>query len=238
MNKEPDIEILYRIIGNMQKINMPVSIKGGLALKAILKQYNADIDRKTRDIDMDWLRTPPDMEEIRDALHKAMQITYPDYNIVVSRPFGEHQSAGFQIVDKNGDLLTKIDVDVDKAPDISIYKIQDIMFNGASIENIMADKISALSTRHVFRRAKDLLDVYAIEQYVPYNRQKLISCLKNKPLEDFSTLKTNKDAVKHAYDKLEDVENKPDFDTVYQSDIQFFENILQEIQKATSATMS
>lgn len=47
MTKGPDIEILYQIIDSLQKVNAPVSIKGGLVLKAILDQYNADIDRKT-----------------------------------------------------------------------------------------------------------------------------------------------------------------------------------------------
>lgn len=234
MTKGTDIEILYQIIDSLQKVNAPVSIKGGLVLKAILDQYNADIDRKTIDIDADWLRRPPDINEMRDLLEQAIQLAYPDYKIDIVRNFGERQSAGFNILDNENRIITKIDIDVGKTPDTSLYKIQGITFRGASIENILADKITAISTPRVFRRTKDILDIYVVNQYVKYNRQKLINCLKDKVLGNFSTLKDNKDSAEHAYNKLRDITNKPDFDTVYQSDIQFCESILQEIQRANN----
>lgn len=223
------MEILYRIIDSLHKADVPVSIKGGLALNAILNQYNADVDRKTIDIDADWLRRPPDMDEMRDLLEQAVQLSYPEYTVHMTRNFGERQSAGFNIIDNESRIVTKIDIDVGKTPDTSLYRIQGMTFRGASIENILADKITAISTPRVFRRTKDMLDIYAVNQYIGYDRQKLLNCLKDRTLGDFSTLKNNKDSAEHAYGKLRDITNKPDFDTVYKSDIQFCESILQEI---------
>lgn len=164
MTKGTDMEILYQIIDSLHKMNVPVSIKGGLVLNAILNQYDANVNRKTIDIDADWLRRPPDINEMRNLLEQAIQLSYPDYTVHMTRNFGERQSAGFNILDNENRIVTKIDIDVGKTPDTSLYKIQGITFRGASIENILADKITAISTHRVFRRTKDILDIYTLEK--------------------------------------------------------------------------
>lgn len=216
MQNDNNLNTLYQIISNMQKLNIPIAVKGGLLLKASLQEHQSDIDRKTTDIDGNWLKQTPDIEEMRKNLEKAVQMSYPDYQVITKRPYGEKQSAGFHIV-KNNITLAHIDIDVNKITPTKLYMINDIKFHGIPMEQVLCDKISVLSSPQLMRRTKDLLDVYAITQAIPYDKQTVIDLLSNRKLGDFSTLYTQKDNIEHAYEKLRGVTNKPEFQQVYES---------------------
>ena len=42
----------------------------------------------------------------------------------------------------------------------AIYEISDICFRGVSVDQMLADKISAVSGDKIFRRVKDVVDLY------------------------------------------------------------------------------
>ena len=53
-----------------------------------------------------------------------------------------------------------MDVDVNRPiPQIQMYEIADVRFLGASPVQMIADKLSAISTDKVFRRIKDVVDM-------------------------------------------------------------------------------
>ena len=224
MQNDNNLDTLYQIINNMQKLNIPIAVKGGLLLKASLQEHQSDIDRKTTDIDGNWLKQTPDMEEMRKNLEKAVQMSYPDYQVITRRPYGEKQSAGFHIV-KDNITLTHIDIDVNKITPTRLYMINGIKFQGIPMEQVLCDKIAVLSSQQLMRRTKDLLDVYAITQNIPYDKQTVIELLSNRKLGDFSTLYTQKYNIEHAYEKLRGVTNKPEFQQVYNSVTNYCKNI-------------
>ena len=88
---------------------------------------------------------------------------------------------------------------------------------------MLADKLSALSGSHVFRRAKDLLDVYLIIKDNDINIEKIKEILKydSRELGNFETLISNKEIMKDSYEKLLGITNKPLFEEVWNKDIKF-----------------
>ena len=69
----------------------------------------------------------------------------------------------------------------------------------------------------IFRRTKDLIDVYALTHCVEVQTSEIIKIITNKHLDlgGFNEFLTRRNDVEHAYNKLRGVENKPSFDEVY-----------------------
>ena len=111
--------------------------------------------------------------------------------------YGEGRSAGFELSDTaTGDLLFTMDVDVNRlAPKTKIYEVNGIRFCGAAPSQMIADKISVISTDKVFRRIKDVVDLYYISKVFAFNKAELLEALKKAaeawtPSTDFYTGRT------------------------------------------------
>lgn len=224
-NRTEDLErILYKIIEELSKENAPIVFKGGLALKDLLTQSNKknNIERKTVDIDANWTGIV-NYDEMTQLFQKAIKRVDPTFKIAVSRFPKERQSMGYKILDENDNVITKIDLDIKDNPFYVICTVNNIDIKYSSFEKMMADKLRALSGEHVFRRTKDLLDIYLILQEVDIDFQKISEILKfeEKKLENFSTLLKNRKLLEESYDKLSGIVNKPPFDEVWKKDIEF-----------------
>lgn len=225
MQNQTNLEMLYTIIENLQVIKAPIAIKGGLLLNASLQEHMSNMSRMTRDIDGNWLNKQPNMQDMRTIIEQAVQISYPDYTVRIRRNYNEKQSAGFEILNEHQEPITSLDIDVNKPTIATPYVMNGISFQGISMEQVLCDKISVLSSPQIMRRTKDLLDVYAITQTIPYDNKSLITLLSQRDLGDFSTLSTRKEEIQHAYNKLRGVTNKPDFEHVYATVSDYCKNI-------------
>ena len=168
-NKRNNLEnILYRIVEEVSKENAPIVFKGGLAINDILSHENSNnnIERKTVDIDANWTGNV-DHNQITKTFEKAIKRVNPNYKIELYRLPDKGKSMGYKILDNNI-VITKIDLDIKNNPFYVIYRINDIDVKYSSKEKIMADKLSALSNEHPFRRAKDL-GVINQNRYVALN---------------------------------------------------------------------
>ena len=83
-------------------------------------------------------------------------------DVRIYRMYGEGRSAGFELIDQDiGEVLFTMDVDVNRpVPPTKIYEIEGVRFCGVSPSQMIADKLSAISTDKVFRRIKDVVDLY------------------------------------------------------------------------------
>lgn len=158
MRENVNEEILYTIANNLEKVNAPIAIKGGLLLHASLSEHQSPINRKTMDIDANWINQPPNINDMQNILEQAVKLSYPDYTVTTHRPYGTQQS-------------------------------------------------------------------------VPYDESKLTELLTKQKLGDFSILNTEKDKLEHGYNKLRDITNKPDFETVYQTTTEFCITIAQKARR-------
>ena len=79
--------------------------------------------------------------------------------------------------------------------------------------------ISAISTGKVFRRIKDVVDLYYLSQVFELDLNRLQQTLSNsgKMLEDFHSFLHGTEELRHAYEKFRFTGgvNKPPFDEVY-----------------------
>jgi hypothetical protein len=82
---------------------------------------------------------------------------------------------------------------------------------------ILADKISVLSGRFIFRRAKDIFDVYALAHCVRVVMSEIydVQRMNGREFGAFSEFLLRWNDVEHAYARLKGIEGKPDFDEVY-----------------------
>lgn len=90
--------------------------------------------------------------------------------------YGEGRSAGFELSDiTTVDVLFTMDVDVNRsASKTKIYEIDGIRFCGVAPSVMIADKISVISTDRVFRRIKDLVDLYIFQKSLHLTKQKFL----------------------------------------------------------------
>ena len=135
--------------------------------------------------------------------------------------YGEGRSAGFELTDPGtGEILFTIDMDVNRpVQPTQIYEVVGLRFRGVSPDQMLADKISAISTDKVFRRVKDIVDLYYLSQVFAFDLDRLQQTLTNsgKVLEDFHGFLHGTADLRHAYEKFRFTGgvNKPPFDEVY-----------------------
>ncbi len=219
MSNSYDLEnFLYAIIDEISKTDAPIIFKGGLALKDLLYQKNPNLNimRKTIDIDANWIGNV-DYDEITIVFEQAVKKIEPTYHIEITRLPESGKSLGYKIMDAHNNVISKIDLDIKDNPFYVICSIRHTNIKYSSLEKIMSDKLHAISLSHVFRRPKDLFDIYMIlqENDINFIKVKEILNYDNRELGDFSTMLNNKDLLKESYNKLYGIENKPDFDEVW-----------------------
>ncbi len=131
----------------------------------------------------------------------------------------------------SGEVLFTMDVDVNR-PEIpgKIYEIEGFRFRGAAPLQMITDKISAISTEKVFRRIKDVVDLYYISKVFEFNSQEILQTLNatGRPLGSFSGFLSQTDELEHAYAKFRfsGGVNKPPFEEIYQTVKQYIRSIL------------
>lgn len=108
------------------------------------------------------------------------------------------------------------------------YYVGEASFSGYTLSNILSDKIYVLSTDRLFRRIKDLIDIYCIISFQEISIDDIYSELKNKQrrLSDFNAFLNRKDEIEHAYSRFKGMDNKPDFEELYQTVYEFIQVFL------------
>ena len=227
-------ELMYKVMKALYDSGIPVSFKGSMVLKACLVEAGfPDDTRHTVDIDGNWLsEEAPSAEQMVASFQKALDESGIGLDVSMYRMYGEGRSAGFEIMDRtSGEVLFTMDVDVNR-PEIPgrIYEIEGFRFRGAAPLQMITDKISAISTEKVFRRIKDVVDLYYISKVFEFNSQEIVQTLNatGRPLGSFSGFLSQTDELEHAYAKFRfsGGVNKPPFEEIYQTLKQYIGSIL------------
>jgi len=124
----------------------------------------------------------------------------------------ESKTAGLEFFDQQGKKLFMMDINMD-----AVTNYGEGVIKGVGVDDILADKISVLSSKRIFRRAKDLVDVYAFSDCTETTTCRLIEIMnrKGRVLDDYDEFINRKSNLEHAYNRLRNVEGKPDFSGVY-----------------------
>lgn len=99
--------------------------------------------------------------------------------------------------------------------------MEGIHFRGVVVWQILADKISAISTDSVFRRIKDVVDLYYLSQRVPMERESVQAAMKKagRATGGFHGFLNRRAELLHAYEKFRysGEAEKPEFEPLYQA---------------------
>lgn len=227
-------KLMYGAMKAIYDSGIPIDFKGSMVLKACLIEAGFPEEiRHTVDIDANWYSdAPPTGDQMTDSLQKALERAGIDLEVSLYRMYGEVCAAGFELADREtGDILFTMDIDVNRPAVLTrIYEIAGIRFRGVSVDQMLADKISAVSGDKIFRRVKDVVDLYYLSQAFPFHSADIKQILKDngRDLGRFQGFLNRKDELRHAYDKFRltgDV-NKPPFDDVYTAVKSYIRDIL------------
>lgn len=212
--------LMYKILGKISDMGAPIIFKGALITKLILAEHEfSEIERMTKDIDANWIADPPSMTVLAQTINQSLGELQEQYVAVVSREYGERQSAGISIREKStGDDIISMDIDIKPLIDSKVYFFGETSIKGVLANEILADKISSMSSDAIYKhRAKDLIDVYALTHCVEIHTLDIYDvCDKAKrKIYPFSAFNNRKEEIEHAYNKLKGIDGKPAFSAVY-----------------------
>lgn len=225
MNITADEEQMYRVMKALYESGIPICFKGSMVLKACLNEAGyIDEVRRTVDIDANWnSHEPPSAEQLVCSLQSALDRNGLPIEVRIFRMYGEGRSAGFMLTDRaTGAELFSLDMDVNRPmPETRLYEIAGLNFRGVSPTQMIADKVSTVSTDKVFRRVKDVIDLYYISKAFSFPKEAVLQALKNsgRSLDHFDSFLKRPDDLKYAYDKFRvgDGVEKPPFEEVYRT---------------------
>ena len=234
MNITVEEKFMYKVMKAVYDSGIPINFKGSMVLKACLLEAGYDDEtRHTVDIDANWnTDTPPTAEQMVASLQKAIDQSGVNLEVKIFRMYGEKRSAGFELVDRETEeTLFTMDIDVNRpVPPTKIYEVEGLRFCGVSPSQMIADKLSAVSTEKVFRRIKDVVDLYYITKVFELNVPEVFQTLKNseRNLEDFSGFLHRTEELQHSYEKFRFAGgvNKPAFEDVYHSVKEYIQDVL------------
>lgn len=160
MNLSAEEKLMYAVMNAIYSSGIPIDFKGAMVLKACLMEAGfSDEIRHTADIDANWYSdSPPSAEQLIESLETALQKYGINLRVELYRMYGEGRSAGFELTDPiTEEILFTMDMDVNRpVQPTRIYEVAGLRFRGVSPDQMLADKISVISTGKVFRRIKDI----------------------------------------------------------------------------------
>ena len=234
MNITAEEKLMYSVMEAVYCSDVPISFKGSMVLKACLMEagYSGET-RHTVDIDANWnSKNFPSIRQMVEVLQNAVNRCDISLKVVAFRQYCEGRSAGFEIRDAESDeLLFTMDVDVNRPqPVVKFYVVDGFRFCGVTPIQMIADKVSVLSTDKVFRRIKDVVDLYYISKVFRFDKNAVLRTLKNsrRKLDSFTGFMHRTYELRHSYEKFrfEGGVIKPPFEDVYTAVKDFIQEIL------------
>ena len=218
-------KLMYEVMRAVYESGIPISFKGSMVLKACLIEagYKEDT-RHTVDIDANWNSdVPPSAEQMVESLQKAIDGKEINLKVSLYRMYGAGRSAGFELADPcTGEIIFTIDMDVNRPiVPTRIYEVEGIQFRGVCPTQMIADKVSVISSDKVFRRIKDVVDLYYISHVFDFDWEAVLCALEDskRTLGNFSGFLYRSGDLFHSYEKFRfsGNANKPPFEDVYKA---------------------
>lgn len=236
MNITTAEKLMFKVMKAIFDSGIPVSFKGSMVLKACLIEAGYDEEtRHTVDIDANWnTDTAPSAEQMVESIQNALVKGGIELRVKLYRMYGEGRSAGFELSDPDTEeILFTMDIDVNRplAP-TKIYEVENLRFRGVAPIQMIADKITVVSSDKVFRRIKDVVDLYYISKVFDLNVSETFETLRNsgRVLGNFDGFINRSEELRHSYETFRFAGDviKPGFDEVYDTVKIFLSDLLQQ----------
>lgn len=227
--KSTEVPIMYALMGAMSKMGYPVVFKGAMVLHALTLNTPINTFRMTEDIDADWVGLTITNEELYFKISNAVSsLGIPNLYVIQKKNFKVGMSAEFHIMQKGvEDVLFTMDIGVKNNNHHLVYKLPSgVSFLGSHPNKIFADKVSAISTRKVYRRVKDIYDMYLLSHISGYRIKYIHEALLDagRELESFNEFLNDPmkpKGLEYAFERMRSVENKPNYQEMYARVLRF-----------------
>lgn len=213
-------DFLYCIAKELNDVEV-FAVKGCFALTMQASYRGAKVNRLSKDLDLQILDIDKwtDMIDNFDNInkHSKLNIKYQISNIKIMG-----KTVRYFIKGNNG-----VRFSIDANNDSNRYSYDEIKINGVKINFftpniILADKLASAASNHIYRRTKDLYDIYLISTVFEFKLPKLVKRIKSKREIDTSHIEIynpeSLENLKKGYRALQFIEAsaKPDFNEVYE----------------------
>ena len=210
---------MYKIITEISNANVPIIFKGAMVTKLVLDENEyIEISRGTKDIDANWVGEIPPAEEIEELINNSLSEN-TTYRAEVYREFSVSPTTlGIRIFNSTtGERVVNMDIDIRPIVGSQLYYYGETTIRGVLPTEIIADKICVISSGLIFRRAKDLIDVYALSNCVDITTEDILRIVeaKERSIGEFNEFLNRVEDLEHAYNRLRGITNKPSFEKVY-----------------------
>lgn len=229
---------MYEVMKAIYDSGIPISFKGSMVLKASLFEAGYFEDtRHTVDIDANWnTDKPPSAKQMIESLQKALKQTGIELNINLYRMYSEGRSAGFEFKDNDTDeLYFTMDIDVNRPMiQTKLYELGEFRFRGAVPAQMVVDKILVISTEKIYRRIKDVVDLYYMSKVFSFHQADVRRVIESNggKIGDFSDFLSGTDNLRYAYEKFrfEGGVHKPPFEEVYKNVKAYIRDMIPNIK--------
>lgn len=209
--------IIDKILNIIVENNLPLVLKGGNALLLLLKENNVEINRRTKDIDLD-ITSSLSPEEILLELKKHLSVLPEFKELIMSREESLEKTLGLKLILSSGETL---DFDINRFNNWEFTVKLESGLTCYSKETILADKFIVLSSKLIFRRIKDLIDIYLLSLTETESLEELKIIIdrrlqhKKIVLGDFCEFDTRIADLEKAYLKFKGLSEDIPFEKVY-----------------------
>ena len=128
--------LMYQILGNFSDVDAPIVFKGALITKLVLAEGGYTLlERPTKDIDANWIGTPPSMADLENAVNQSLKSFDGKLYAQAVREYGDKKSAGIAIIDvETGDNVIVMDISIKPVIGSRIYH-----YGEAEIRGVLAN---------------------------------------------------------------------------------------------------
>lgn len=195
MNSKHALDIIYKTI-NASEIRKDLCLIGAYNLNLYLKEYNVSLDnvqRGTHNLDFDYSSIDA-KKYLTEDLIKELRVQ--GYNV------------DYKLIDRGNSFTIKYNFEgYNVQVDANLKKV---FTKQATIYYMLANKFSSVSSETIYRRSKDVFDIFIIGKYILKDQisfTKVLSELEkhNRQLYDFICFKNkeNIEKLKHALEKYQ-----------------------------------
>ena len=97
-------KLMYQVMECISKTDAPIVFKGALITKLVLEENGySDLKRQTRDIDANWIDSPPSMNTLVETINTSLGDLRNQFYAIAFRAYSDKKSAGISILQNDTD---------------------------------------------------------------------------------------------------------------------------------------
>jgi predicted nucleotidyltransferase component of viral defense system len=197
----------------------PFILLGGVALKLYLDNIcYQDVVRFTVDIDVNITDASLTSFSLLEIINRCLLNI--DNRLIAKIRHAKPDGRAVEVVvynDYSKHIFLRLDISYSPVLTLTEYILDNCAIKAVMPIEILADKLTVLSTRSIMRRSKDLIDIFVLSNCLQLNFSEILYFITNKNINmgRFDEFLSNYETLEEHYCQLHNVVGKPDFQVMY-----------------------